>query len=586
MVDVSSQNNSVSINVSSGGNSASINATPDMAQYYSEKSREWAISNRIVDNTDYSSKYYAEKSKESETNSQNYERSVIEKYNSFVEASDQAETEIQTIRDDSILQINTVASSGISDITNKTSEAVTEINSNKETATNEINNAKNSAVTQLSKEAQEQLKNIESTGFYMRDDKLYFINSKGEEEEFKSGGGSGLNGKITNCITSAPQRIKYTLVNGTLTILAGSIVLVPYGTEDKTAEFPIGSTFIHENFKVYDKQFMGGKFTVWAELQNDITTDTASSLSSRYYFSVNLTTGEGNGSRHSESGTSKTATNTYTVYYNSNTHLVNSSEGTTAVTTDINSFPIITGYSNGTYYYGTIDEVYQYAGQVGGIMWLDKDVEALIPDGKENGVQKNIVFKSQKLYITTQAEANQTDTSGEIGYNYDTDTIGNFGMYYQVSYDGYIYNKKGELRRIVTFGTWDTSTAGGAFTSYKLTQPFIAFDENKKYVAAGWGYPSSKKINYAVGASQSKYTAPANGWVYGGAKFTTNGNNYTIIGRWNGKQRDLLTISRSSYAGSCASLLPVKRGDIFDFEYSSASNTNLNLAFFYAEGEV
>ena len=58
MVDVSSQNNSVSINVSSSGNSASIKATPDTALFYSEKSREWAISNRIVDGVDYSSKYY------------------------------------------------------------------------------------------------------------------------------------------------------------------------------------------------------------------------------------------------------------------------------------------------------------------------------------------------------------------------------------------------------------------------------------------------------------------------------------------------------------------------------------------------
>jgi hypothetical protein len=193
MVDVSSQNKSVSVNVSTSGNSANIKATPDMAQYYSEKSREWAISNRIVDNTDYSSKYYAEKSKESEAKTENYERSVIEKYNSFVEVSNQAETELQTLKDDSISQINTVTSSGISDIANKASEAVTNLNTNIENATSEINNVKNNAVTQLSKEAQEQLKNIESTGFYMRDDKLYFINSNGEEEEFKSGGGSGFN---------------------------------------------------------------------------------------------------------------------------------------------------------------------------------------------------------------------------------------------------------------------------------------------------------------------------------------------------------------------------------------------------------
>ena len=43
----------------------------------------------------------------------------------------------------------------------------------------------------ITEEGQKQITNIKRTGFYMRDDKLYFINSKGEEEEFKSGGGAG-----------------------------------------------------------------------------------------------------------------------------------------------------------------------------------------------------------------------------------------------------------------------------------------------------------------------------------------------------------------------------------------------------------
>ena len=42
---------------------------------------------------------------------------------------------------------------------------------------------------EIIEEGEKQLQNVQSTGFYMRDDKLYFINSKGEEEEFKSGGG-------------------------------------------------------------------------------------------------------------------------------------------------------------------------------------------------------------------------------------------------------------------------------------------------------------------------------------------------------------------------------------------------------------
>lgn len=94
MVDVSSQNNSVSINVSTSGNSASIKATPDMAQYYSEKSREWATSNRIVDGIDYSSKHYANKANESATKAEK----VIE------DVKTEAQTQISTIQQVSQLE--------------------------------------------------------------------------------------------------------------------------------------------------------------------------------------------------------------------------------------------------------------------------------------------------------------------------------------------------------------------------------------------------------------------------------------------------------------------------------------------------
>ena len=49
------------------------------------------------------------------------------------------------------------------------------------------------ALSQITTEGAEQIANIESTGFYMRDDKLYYINSEGVETEFESGSGSGFN---------------------------------------------------------------------------------------------------------------------------------------------------------------------------------------------------------------------------------------------------------------------------------------------------------------------------------------------------------------------------------------------------------
>ena len=176
MVDVSSQNNSVSVNVSTGGTSASIKATPDMAQYYSEKSREWAVSNRIVENIDYSSKYYAEKSKESAT-------SALSSAEQAKNVKEQAIEEINSLKDAATNEIQDVAINATSDVTDVKIEAL----SNIQTSTYE-------AIEQIEQEGLEQFNKVKSTGFYMRDDKLYFINSKGEEEEFKSGGDSSESG--------------------------------------------------------------------------------------------------------------------------------------------------------------------------------------------------------------------------------------------------------------------------------------------------------------------------------------------------------------------------------------------------------
>ena len=127
MVDVSSQNNSVSINVSSSGNSASIKATPDTALFYSEKSREWAISDRIVDNEDYSSKYYANKSAISESNAKNYAQSSQDTYNQFQQSVDGA-----------LSNVDTAIQGAVNIIDTKSIEAIDSINSTKTTILNDI----------------------------------------------------------------------------------------------------------------------------------------------------------------------------------------------------------------------------------------------------------------------------------------------------------------------------------------------------------------------------------------------------------------------------------------------------------------
>ena len=242
MVDISSQNNKINVTVSSSGNTANTNVTPDYAQYYSEKSKEWAISNRIVDNIDYSSKYYANESKKQADISTAKTTEVIESGNTAVSNIESARNNaITDITNQESLSVDNVNTAGVTQVANVNSEGTIQINLAKEqvtlatnqaniatqqatiatnktsevvasgnTALSNIDTAKNNAITSITNqettsktslidegatqvgliqnEGATQVANVQSTGFYMRDDKLYFINSQGEETEFKSGG--------------------------------------------------------------------------------------------------------------------------------------------------------------------------------------------------------------------------------------------------------------------------------------------------------------------------------------------------------------------------------------------------------------
>lgn len=197
------------ITVTSAGTVVNANVTPDSAMYYSNKSKEWAISDKLIDNEDYSSKYYADESKKQADISTAKTTEVIESGNTAV-------SNIESARDNAITNVNTAGATQVAlateqatIATNKTSEVIESGNE----ALSNIDTAKNNAITTITtqettsktslidegatqigliqNEGATQIANVQSTGFYMRDDKLYYINSQGEETEFKSGG-SGL----------------------------------------------------------------------------------------------------------------------------------------------------------------------------------------------------------------------------------------------------------------------------------------------------------------------------------------------------------------------------------------------------------
>ena len=153
MVDISSQNNKINVTVSSTGNTANTNVTPDYAQYYSEKSKEWAISNRIVDNIDYSSKYYANESKKQADISTAKTTEVIEsgntavtniesaRDNAIIDITNQENLSVDNVNTAGATQISSVNTAGITQVANVNSAGTTQINLAKEQVTLATNQA-------------------------------------------------------------------------------------------------------------------------------------------------------------------------------------------------------------------------------------------------------------------------------------------------------------------------------------------------------------------------------------------------------------------------------------------------------------
>lgn len=216
--------------------------------------------------------------------------------------------------------------------------------------------------------------------------------------------------QITNCITEIPQRIKYNLVDGTLTILKGSVVIVPYGTEDLTAQYPKGATFINDNFKVYDTQFEDGKFFVWAEVQSDIVSNTSGSTTEEVQFMcVSLTLNTTGWQKNTESGTSATTSKTYALYYNTNTNLIGITKNTTTpnYTDEVFSFVFLAVTNSTSNSWKSVNQVFNGMGYIGSHKWLDKGVKLLCSNGRnEDGTLNNLETITEKLSLYTGGTTN------------------------------------------------------------------------------------------------------------------------------------------------------------------------------------
>ena len=355
--------------------------------------------------------------------------------------------------------------------------------------------------------------------------------------------------QITNCLLEVPQRIKYTLENGTLTIKAGSVVIVPYGTEDKTADLPKGATFINENFKVYDTQFSDGKFFVWAELQEDKTGSPSDSLTRFQAFDMTSTTGvySWNATNRCYSGSSA-PTNTDSGYwwYDTTNNIIKRYNGSIWENNYISLptcvFTIVDGSVT------SIDQVLNGMGYIGSTVWVDKGVKGLIPNGRNaDGSLINEEVTIDKFVISTfsdnistpavvsyeLADGNQVPNAHiaahESQFCVETTsqpTSSIFKWFDKTRNIQYYHNDNitafTGLYRIKNLELASVVISSGKITSFAPKLPFRALDYSDKTKITNWSFPSDRYIDLTLGASGTTYTAPADGWVYYYASSTTD----------------------------------------------------------------
>lgn len=178
------------VSVSSSNVQNEITASADTSKYFSGLARNWATSETLVENTDYSAKYYANKSKVNAENSKAYAESTQTLYNDFIDNFSNYQGLLEETAQSGVATINETSTQATESINNTVENAIETIDTTVSEEVKNLTNIADEKVNVLNTTADEQISNIKATGFYMEDDKLYFINSKNEVEEFKSGGSS------------------------------------------------------------------------------------------------------------------------------------------------------------------------------------------------------------------------------------------------------------------------------------------------------------------------------------------------------------------------------------------------------------
>ena len=307
--------------------------------------------------------------------------------------------------------------------------------------------------------------------------------------------------QITNCLTENPELVKLSLSGGTLTLEAGSTVIVPYGKSAPTmaigdslnggtiSDISWDGTLLfyyvrYDNAKTFVSYYNGSSFCY---LTNDGDTNTLGSLSLMH------------------SGTIAPTTTRYMLWYDTNNNIVKYTGDTGSTWTNYQSlvFAIASGTGGASFSAWTsIEQTFQSIGYIGSTVWVGKGVELLVPNGRNtDGSLNNDVYKTDKIFTETKTVSSPAKLV--LGQSV-------FNTYVIANYDkesNYLKGTAGVLNGAVV-ATFSRGTDG--FISYFNPKTiFHALDYNENIIS--WLSPD---MTAGVSKMTSGWRAPTNGWFY------------------------------------------------------------------------
>ena len=403
-------------------------------------------------------------------------------------------------------------------------------------------------------------------------------------------------GMITNCLLEIPHRIKYNLANGTLTIKAGSVIIVPYGTKDLKQTYTIGSIFLNNNYKVVDNFYSAdGKFYVWVELQNDLSISYDIKDTNERLCFIRPENNSINSLFTHTSGTEAYTGTANCVHYRTDLNQVEQIMNKQITTTN-NSLPFLKICADGTNMYGSVSQVFNGFGYIGSHVWIDKGVKGLIPNGKNpDGTLNNIEYTVPNI---TFLDCSHGDFSN-IGFYIDSQNrLEHNHLVIQEEISNYSTCKTYVPSKNQIFYT-DYSICKECYfaegtildkkiTSFKPYAPFQLIDKTRdKQWLASLALPSEKYIDYELGERGSTYTAPANGW-FALRKDAGFINAQVSLAVWNSEESfEFFRTTKSSPVENTqiTCFIPISKGQKLAVDYD-ATGTTIYFRFIYAQGEV